>query len=86
MAKVGSVQAELEADYKRDSSIYSVLLSERPRKIARVGARLEWQNTVALQGSNYQAQVGYQWSLQKSNLQLFAQQNHGPYVGLSKTW
>ena len=86
MAKVGAVQVELEADYKRDSSIYSVLLSERPRKIARVGARLEWQNTVALQGNNYQAQVGYQWSLQKSNLQLFAQQNHGPYIGLSKAW
>jgi hypothetical protein len=86
MAKVGAVQAEFEADYKKDSSIYSVLLSERPRKIARVGARLEWQNTVALQGSNYQVQVGYQWSLQKSNLQLFAQQNHGPYIGLSKAW
>jgi hypothetical protein len=86
MAKVGALQVELEADYKKDSSIYSVLLSERPRKIARVGARLEWQNTVALQGSNYQAQVGYQWSLQKSNLQLFAQQNHGPYIGLSKAW
>jgi len=24
--------------------------------------------------------------LQKSNLQLFAQQNHGPYIGLSKAW
>ena len=86
MAKVGAVHAELEADYKRDSSVYSVLLSERPRKIARVGARLEWQNTVHLQGGNYQAQAGYQWSLQKSNLQLFAQQNHGPYMGLSKAW
>lgn len=86
MAKQGPVQMELEADYKRDSTVYSVLLSERPRKIARVGGRLEWQGELKVEGSSYQVQAGYQWSLQKSNLQLFRQQNHGPYVGISKAW
>lgn len=86
MAKQGPVQVELEADYKRDSMVYSVLLSERPRKIARVGGRLEWQGELKLEGVAYQMQAGYLWSLQKSNLQLFRQQNHGPYVGLSKAW
>jgi hypothetical protein len=86
MAKQGPVQMELEADYKRDSTVYSVLLSERPRKIARVGGRLEWQGELKLEGAAYQVQAGYQWSLQKSNLQLFRQQNHGPYVGISKAW
>jgi hypothetical protein len=86
MAKHGPVQMELEADYKKDSTVYSVLLSERPRKIARVGGRLEWQGEVNLEGAAYQMQAGYQWSLQKSNLQLFRQQNHGPYVGISKAW
>jgi hypothetical protein len=82
MAKVANVQAELEADYKKDSSIYSVLLGENVRKIARVGARLEWQASV----SNYQLQAGLQWSYQKSNLQLFRQQNWGPYIGASRAW
>jgi hypothetical protein len=86
MAKHGPVQMELEADYKRDSTVYSVLLSERPRKIARVGGRLEWQGELKLEGNEYQMQAGYQWSLQKSNLHLFRQQNHGPYVGISKAW
>ena len=86
MAKQGPVQMELEADYKRDSTVYSVLLSERPRKIARVGGRLEWQGELQIEGAAYQMQAGYQWSLQKSNLQLFRQQNHGPYVGISKAW
>ena len=86
MAKQGPVQMELEADYKRDSTVYSVLLSERPRKIVRVGGRLEWQGELKLDGASYQVQAGYQWSLQKSNLQLFRQQNHGPYVGMSKAW
>lgn len=86
MAKQGPVQMELEADYKRDSTVYSVLLSERPRKIARVGGRLEWQGELNLEGATYQVQAGYQWSLQKSNLQLFRQQNHGPYMGISKAW
>jgi hypothetical protein len=82
MAKVANLQAELEADYKKDSSIYSVLLGENVRKIARVGARLEWQASV----SNYQVQAGLQWSYQKSNLQLFRQQNWGPYIGASRAW
>lgn len=86
MVKQGPVQMELEADYKRDSTVYSVLLSERPRKIARVGGRLERQGELQIEGAAYQMQAGYQWSLQKSNLQLFRQQNHGPYVGISKAW
>ena len=93
MAKSGSVLVELEADYKKDSSLYSVLLSNSLRKIARVGGRLEWQGSISplvfpLVGQlpELKVQSGVQWSYQKSNLQLFRQQNWGPYVGLSKSW
>ena len=85
MVKVGSVLLELEADYKKDSSVYSVLLSDSVRKIARLGSRIEWQGTLA-QFPQVQAQAGLQWSYQKSNLQLFRQQNWGPYIGLSRAW
>ncbi len=93
LAKSGSVLLELEADYKKDSSLYSVLLSNDLRKIARVGGRLEWQGSIGSsilslvgQFSELKVQTGVQWSYQKSNLQLFRQQNWGPYVGFSKTW
>jgi hypothetical protein len=70
-----------------------VLLSNSLRKIARVGGRLEWQGSISplvfpLVGQlpELKVQSGVQWSYQKSNLQLFRQQNWGPYVGLSKSW
>jgi hypothetical protein len=85
MVKVGAVLLELEADYKKDTSVYSVLLSDSVRKIARLGSRIEWQGTLA-QFPQAQAQAGVQWSYQKSNLQLFRQQNWGPYIGLSRAW
>jgi len=85
MVKVGSLLLELEADYKKDTSVYSVLLSDSVRKIARLGSRIEWQGTLA-QFPQVQAQAGVQWSYQKSNLQLFRQQNWGPYIGLSRAW
>jgi hypothetical protein len=92
MAKKGPVLVELEADYKKDSSLYSVLLSNSVRKIARVGSRIEWQGSISpssfsiAQLPELQMQAGVQWSYQKSNLQLFRQQNWGPYVGLSRAW
>jgi hypothetical protein len=92
MAKKGPVLVELEADYKKDSSLYSVLLSNSVRKIARVGSRIEWQGSISPSGFSIaqlpelQMQAGVQWSYQKSNLQLFRQQNWGPYVGLSRAW
>ena len=85
MVKMGSVLLELEADYKKDTSVYSVLLSDNVRKIARLGSRIEWQGALA-QLPQVQAQAGIQWSYQKSNLQLFSQQNWGPYIGLSRAW
>ena len=92
MAKKGPLLVELEADYKKDSSIYSLLLSNSVRKIARVGSRIEWQGSISpssfliAQLPELQMQAGVQWSYQKSNLQLFRQQNWGPYVGLSRAW
>jgi len=85
MVKMSSLLLELEADYKKDTSVYSVLLSDSVRKIARLGSRIEWQGTLA-QFPQVQAQAGVQWSYQKSNLQLFRQQNWGPYIGLSRAW
>ena len=85
MGRWGAYLVEMEADLKKDSSIYSVLLSERVRKIARAGARVEWQGTLVAY-PEVQVQAGMQWSHQKSNLQLFKQQNWGPYIGLSKAW
>jgi hypothetical protein len=85
MGRWGAYLLEMEADLKKDSSIYSVLLSDRVRKIARVGARLEWQGALVAY-PEVLVQAGLQWSHQKSNLQLFKQQNWGPYIGLSKAW
>ena len=85
MGRWGVYLVEMEADLKKDSSIYSVLLSDRVRKIARAGARVEWQGTLVAY-PDVQVQAGMQWSHQKSNLQLFKQQNWGPYIGLSKAW
>jgi len=73
---------EVEAEYKRDTSIYSLLLSENPRKIARLGGRVEWQKSLG----EYAVQTGLQWSQQRSNLLLFQQKNFGPYLGLSRQW
>ena len=85
MGRWGAVLIDLEADLKKDRSIYSILLSDRPRKIARAGARIEWQSVLGAY-PDVQVQAGLQWSHQKSNLQLFKQQNWGPYIGLSKAW
>ena len=85
MGRWGAYLVEMEADLKKDSSIYSVLLSDRVRKIARAGARVEWQGSLAAY-PDVQLQAGVQWSHQKSNLQLFRQQNWGPYIGISKAW
>ena len=82
LLKWGPVQLEMEAEYKRDTAIYSLLLSENPRKIARLGGRLEWQKSLG----EYALQAGLQWSQQRSNLLLFQQKNSGPYLGLSRQW
>jgi hypothetical protein len=82
MVKWGSVLLELEAEYKRDTGVYSLLLSENPRKIVRLGGRLEWQKSLG----EYAVQTGIQWSQQRSNLVLFQQKNSGPYVGLIRQW
>jgi hypothetical protein len=82
LLKWGPVLLEMEAEYKRDTAIYSLLLSENPRKIARLGGRLEWQKSLG----EYVVQAGFQWSQQRSNLLLFQQKNSGPYLGLSRQW
>jgi hypothetical protein len=82
LLKWGPVLLEVEAEYKRDTSIYSLLLSENPRKIARLGGRIEWQKSLG----EYAVQTGLQWSQQRSNLLLFQQKNSGPYLGLSRQW
>jgi hypothetical protein len=82
LLKWGPVLLEMEAEYKRDTGIYSLLLSENPRKIARLGGRLEWQKSLG----DYAVQAGLQWSQQRSNLLLFQQKNSGPYLGLSRQW
>jgi hypothetical protein len=85
MGRWGAVLVELEADFKKDSSVYSVLLSDGVRKIARAGSRIEWQGSLAA-FPHVQVQAGAQWSHQRSNLLLFRQQNWGPYFGLSRAW
>ena len=85
MGRWGAVMVELEADLKKDSRIYSVLLSDSMRKIARAGFRIEWQGSLVAY-PDVQVQAGVQLSHQRSNLQLFRQQNWGPYIGLSKAW
>ena len=82
LLKWGPVLLEMEAEYKRDTAIYSLLLSENPRKIARLGGRVEWQKSLG----EYALQAGLQWSQQRSNLLLFQQKNSGPYLGLSRQW
>jgi hypothetical protein len=82
LLKWGPLLLEMEAEYKRDTVIYSLLLSENPRKIARLGGRAEWQKHLG----EYAVHAGLQWSQQRSNLLLFQQKNSGPYLGFSRQW
>ena len=85
MGRSGAWLFEFEADLKKDSSIYSVLLSDRVRKVARAGSRIEWQGYLVAY-PDLQVKAGVQWSHQRSNLQLFKQQNWGPYIGVIRAW
>ena len=83
-AAAGGVLLDLEASHYRDATGYSPLLAHGAvRTLQRQTARLEYQHTSA---QGWQWVIGAEWVHQRSSLDLFRLQSHGPYIALRNQW
>ncbi|MDR6155136.1 tetratricopeptide (TPR) repeat protein [Acidovorax delafieldii] len=80
----GGLLLDVEASHYRDATGYSPLLQNGALRILRRNtARLEYQLSVA---KTLQWTLGAEWVQQRSSLDLFRLQSHGPYTALRVSW
>lgn len=75
---------DIETSHYRDATGYSPLLGNGTvRTLQRHAARAEYQFTM---NRAWQWSVGAEWVHQRSSLELFRLQSHGPYIALRTQW
>lgn len=80
----GHWQLDAEWFAQTDAQGYSALLvNGAARQLRRTSVRAEYLHPFA---TGWQLQAGIEWQRQTSNLVLFSQQSHGPYVALRRVW
>lgn len=83
-ATASGLLLDAEASHYRDATGYSPLLGQGAvRTLQRQTARLEYQFTLR---QAWQWSVGAEWVYQRSSLELFRLQSHGPYIALRTQW
>lgn len=80
----GGLLIDAEASRYHDATGYSPVLQDgMVRTLSRQTARIEYQWVVA---KKLQWVLGAEWVRQRSSLDLFQLQSHGPYVALRSVW
>lgn len=80
----GNWQIDAEWFAQDDSQGYSPWLANgAARQLRRTSIRAEYMHPLA---TGWQLQAGLEWQRQTSNLPLFSQQSHGPYLALRRVW
>lgn len=82
--RTGHWQLDAEWFAQADSQGYSPWLANGAvRQLRRTSIKVEYLHPM---GADWQLQAGFEWQRQASNLLLFRQQSHGPYVALRRVW